>query len=209
MKLTQEAFLQQMDDMEFIDGDATKWLSLAWEHLDKRGMFDYNTVKGKIKAYTHAYNLVVFYAQFCAVEYGYPTEVQDVSIRPDFSDVAEQDSEQLYFPDVLDNHDLDDFIIYLITNEEELMESVSAVLDGMKFDNLHAALYYAAHMDRYIIHDWEDDEFYEDCNRDSGEYQHYLERLFIQENFGDRCFFDTIRHDSVFSPGYTWLSEML
>lgn len=89
------------------------------------------------------------------------------------------------------------------------MESVSAVLDGMKFDNLHAALYYAAHMDRYIIHDWEDKDFYEDCDRDSGEYQHYLERLFIQENFGDRCFFDTIRHDSVFSPGYTWLSEML
>ena len=75
MKLTQEAFLKQMDDMKFIDGDATKWLSLAWEHLDKRGMFDYNTVKGKIKAYTHAYNLVVFYAQFCAVEYGYPTGI--------------------------------------------------------------------------------------------------------------------------------------
>ena len=64
MKLTQEAFLKQLDDIEYIDGDATIWLQLVWAHLDKRGMFDYETVKGKIKAYTHAYNLVVFYAQF-------------------------------------------------------------------------------------------------------------------------------------------------
>lgn len=209
MKLTQEAFLKQLDDIEYIDGDATIWLQLVWAHLDKRGMFDYETVKGKIKAYTHAYNLVVFYAQFCAIEYEYPTEVQTVFIRPDFSDVAEPDSKQLYFPDELDSHHLDEFILYLITNEEELMESVSAVLDGMGFDNLHTALYYAAHIDSYIIHDWEDDEFYEDYDRDSDEYQHYLERLFIKENFGNQCFFDTIRHDSVFSPGYAWLSDML
>ena len=48
MKLTQEAFLKQLDDIEYIDGDATIWLQLVWAHLDKRGMFDYETVKGKI-----------------------------------------------------------------------------------------------------------------------------------------------------------------
>ena len=50
MKLTQEAILKQLDDIEYIDGDATIWLQLVWAHLDKRGMFDYETVKGKIKA---------------------------------------------------------------------------------------------------------------------------------------------------------------
>lgn len=208
MKLTQEAFLKQLDDIEFIDGDATKWLLLAWDHLDKRGMFDYNTVKGKIKAYAHAYNLVVFYAQFCAVEYGYPTEVQDVFIRPDFSDVAEQDSGQMYFPDVLGNHDLDDFIIYLITNEEEMTESVSAVLDGMGLQNLYDALYYAAHIERYIVHEWEDDEFYEDCDPFSDEYQRYLERQFMEANFGTQRFFDAIQPDPYAFPGFIWIIDM-
>lgn len=209
MKLTQEAFLKQMDDMEFIEGDVTRWLLLAWEHLDKRGMFDYETVKGKIKAYTHAYNLVVFYAQFCAAENGFPTEVQDVYIRPDFSDVAEQDSEQLYFPDVLDNHDLDDFIIYLITNEEEMSKSISAVIDGIGFGHLYVALHYAAHIERYIVQDWEDDKFYGEYDRHSDEYQSYLERLFIEENFGNQLFFDTIHPNYLLSSGYAWLSEML
>ena len=209
MKLTQEAFLKQLDDIEYIDGDATIWLQLVWAHLDKRGMFDYETVKGKIKAYTHAYNLVVFYAQFCAIEYEYPTEVQTVFIRPDFSDVAEQDSKQLYFPDELDSHHLDEFILYLITNEEELMEPVTALYSAMGFEHLYKSLYYAAYFKRYRIESWEDDEYYADSDLYDEEYQLFLEKQFLIGNLGNQVFFDTIHPDIVSSPGYAWLSEKL
>ena len=49
MKLTQEAFLKQLDDIEYIDVDATIWMQLVWAHRDKSVMFVYGTVKGKSK----------------------------------------------------------------------------------------------------------------------------------------------------------------